>query len=223
MTAPSMLVLVLIGLLSGGAINYLAYKLLRTEDPFSGSPSYLDCSHKLYIWGSYSVIFIFLFCQKLSITCRRRLFLEYPLVEIITTGAFLALAWRFHISSYSVGMMIFVAVLITVCITDFKAKIIPHDITYPAIILGIMFSAQIRCDALGALAGIGISYIAFDFLAFYGLQIYIWLNKPTSAPSQQWLSTGEKSASQKTARAIILVQQWHFTSVSNLLIKVFPG
>jgi prepilin signal peptidase PulO-like enzyme (type II secretory pathway) len=127
------------------------------------------------------------------------LFVEYPLVESFTAGVFLILAWRFQINAFSIGMMIFMSVLIAVCITDFKAKIIPHEITYPAILAGIIFSAQVRSDVLGALAGVGVSYILFDFLAFYGLQIYLWLNKPTKAASQQLLSLSERLASQKAA------------------------
>ena len=35
MTVPAMYVLALIGLLSGGVINYIACLILRNEDPFS--------------------------------------------------------------------------------------------------------------------------------------------------------------------------------------------
>jgi leader peptidase (prepilin peptidase)/N-methyltransferase len=198
MTVPAMLALALIGLLSGGVMNYIACVLLRSEDLFARCAYDQDCHHKLSLWEAIP-LFSFFCPTKNCQYCRRRLFWEYPLVEIITAGAFLILAWHFHIGPYAVGMMIFVAVLIAVCITDFKAKIIPHEITYPAIILGIIFSAQVRSDALGALAGIGISYIIFDFLAFYGLQIYLWLNRPTAAPSQQFLSKNKESTSLKTS------------------------
>ncbi|MBY0550278.1 MAG: prepilin peptidase [Candidatus Obscuribacterales bacterium] len=71
------------------------------------------------------------------------------------------------------GMLAFACTLITVTVTDFREKLIPHEITYPSMIIGIIFSAVVRQDALGAMAGIGASYIIFDFLAFYGLKIYL--------------------------------------------------
>lgn len=71
------------------------------------------------------------------------------------------------------GMLAFACTLITVTITDFREKLIPHEITYPSMIIGIIFSCVVRQDALGAMAGIGASYIIFDFLAFYGLKIYL--------------------------------------------------
>lgn len=71
----------------------------------------------------------------------------------------------------TIGLTLLACTLIAVTVTDFKEKLIPHEITYPSMILGIVFSGW-RGDLLGAMAGIGASYMLFDFLAFYGLQLY---------------------------------------------------
>lgn len=68
---------------------------------------------------------------------------------------------------------VFASVLIAVTVTDFKEKLIPHEITYPAMIIGIAFSTIVRGDFFGTMTGIGASYIIFDFMAFYGLKIYL--------------------------------------------------
>lgn len=88
------------------------------------------------------------------------------------TGAVeqLPLQSRFFLT---VGFLFFACTLIAVTVTDFREKLIPHEITYPSMIIGIIFSATVRHDLLGAMAGIGASYIIFDFLAFYGLKIYM--------------------------------------------------
>lgn len=72
------------------------------------------------------------------------------------------------------GALFLACTLIAVTVTDFREKLIPHDITYPSMLVGILFSACIRNDLLGAMAGIGASYILFDFIAFYGLKVYLW-------------------------------------------------
>ena len=123
--------------------------------------------------------------------CRSTIPWYYPLVEIITAILFITILRYFGWSINGFAMLFFVSVLITVCITDFKEKIIPHEITYPAIILGIIFSAIFRRDFIGTLAGIGISYIFFDFLAFYGLKIYLFYNKPQLVHQSQ---TGSSAA-----------------------------
>ncbi len=74
------------------------------------------------------------------------------------------------------GCLAFTSTLVAVCITDFREKLIPHEITYPSMLVGIAFSALIRGDILGTMAGIGASYIIFDFMAFYGRYPYIWMN-----------------------------------------------
>jgi prepilin signal peptidase PulO-like enzyme (type II secretory pathway) len=73
----------------------------------------------------------------------------------------------------ALGGLFLACTLIAVSVTDFREKLIPHDITYPAMIVGIFFSAIVRHDLLGAMAGIGASYILFDFIAFYGLKVYL--------------------------------------------------
>lgn len=72
-----------------------------------------------------------------------------------------------------VGCLAFASTLIAVTVTDIREKLIPHEITYPSMLIGIAFSAAVRGDFMGAMAGIGASYIIFDFLAFYGLKLYM--------------------------------------------------
>lgn len=82
------------------------------------------------------------------------------------------------------GMAFFVATLIAVTVTDIREKLIPHDITYPAMIVGIFYSSFVRRDALGAMAGIGASYILFDFLAHYGLKLYTRYHAAEDEPEE---------------------------------------
>lgn len=84
------------------------------------------------------------------------------------TTHFLPLETRIPLT---IGLTVFTCTLIAVTVTDFREKLIPHEITYPSMIAGIIFSAW-RGDLLGAMAGIGASYMLFDFLAFYGLKLY---------------------------------------------------
>ncbi len=75
------------------------------------------------------------------------------------------------------GCLSFASTLIAVTITDFREKLIPHEITYPSMVVGIIFSALIRGDFVGSMVGIGASYLIFDFLAFYGLKLYMMTHK----------------------------------------------
>ncbi len=83
----------------------------------------------------------------------------------------------FYKYGLALGAFVFASTLITVTITDFREKLIPHEITYPSMLFGIAFSAIVRGDLPGAMAGIGASYILFDFIAFYGLKLYMFMHK----------------------------------------------
>ena len=199
----------LIGLFIGGLASYFANLLLYSEN-LIGYPSVSGhCNHKGQILDALPVVSFFLVKDKCKF-CQRRVRWQYPLAEILLAISFIALFNHFGFGSYALGMAILVTVLLTICITDFRTKIIPHEITYPAILVGIIFSAIIRADLLGSLAGIGISYILFDFLAFYGLKIYIWFNQPTLAPAKQFISKDVSTFTKLTKR---------ITSVTHFLSK----
>src|SRR5579872_4325537 len=145
MTLPTMCAFASVGLFTGGLINYIACLMLRSEDPLSQSIPHETCQHRHSLWEMIPLVSFF--CPTNACRhCRQRLFFEYPFIEIFTAAAFLALISYFHLTAYAIGMMVFVSILITVCITDFRAKIIPHEITYPTIILGLIFSTQVRSD-----------------------------------------------------------------------------
>jgi prepilin signal peptidase PulO-like enzyme (type II secretory pathway) len=171
----------IIGLIVGSLLNLWAHKSLNQ---LGYSASRLVCEHRKKLSELVPLV-PYLSHRGKCEHCRSGIPWYYPLVEIITAVFFIAILRYFGWSIYGFAMLFFVSVLITVCITDFKERIIPHEITYPAIILGIIFSAVVRQDFMGTLAGIGISYIFFDFLAFYGLKIYLLYNKPQLVQQSQ--------------------------------------
>lgn len=110
-----------------------------------------------------------------------RILQSFPFQPVYTQTTFTPeMFWLF------IGGALFLAsTLIAVTITDFREKLIPHEITYPAILIGIAFSAFVRRDALGAMAGIGASYILFDFIAFYGLKVYMAMHGGSDEPIRE--------------------------------------
>jgi prepilin signal peptidase PulO-like enzyme (type II secretory pathway) len=119
--------------------------------------------------------------------CHALIAWHYPVVEAFTALSFVVIVRIFGVGWYGLGMLFFASTLIAVCITDFKEKLIPHDITYPALLLGIVFSVNIRHDFWGTMAGIAISYIFFDFLAHYALKVYLWFERPDFAGQHKQL------------------------------------
>jgi prepilin signal peptidase PulO-like enzyme (type II secretory pathway) len=183
---------VIIGLCVGSFLNVLALRTLA-EKPFwtilIGNSACPKCEHKLGPLDLIPVLSYIVLAGKCKY-CKQRISWSYPVVEIITAITFVVVLHHYQVGPVSYGtddvvravvldlsMLVFFGILIAVCVTDFKEKLIPHEITYPSIMIGIAFSAWARQDLMPTLAGIGISYILFDFLAFYGLKMYYLLHK----------------------------------------------
>lgn len=202
------LVIVLLGICVGSFLNVIALRSLK-EESWLVKPSYCPkCEHKLGILDLIPVISYVIQGAKCRY-CKESISWQYPVVEILTGFAFFAVFATFGITIHGIAMAYFSAILIAICITDFREKLIPHEITYPAMLIGIFYRSffvipketisflepeAIRPDIpqnlsfvaaytgetlnafsfhpelfFNTLTGIGISYIVFDYIDFYGL------------------------------------------------------
>ncbi len=160
-----------LGACVGSFLNVLAIRLLAERAVHWPPSACIDCEHRLGPFELIPVASFFLLGGKCK-HCKNKISWQYPTVELFTGLWFMLVVWHFGLTPNCLGMLYFSAVLIAVTVTDFREKLIPHEITYPSIIFGIIFSALVRDDLLGTMAGIGGSYILFDFIAFYGLKLY---------------------------------------------------
>ncbi len=174
----------LIGLCVGSFLNVVAIRSLAGQSILKPPSQCPKCDHRLGFGDLFPVFSYFLLGGKCRY-CKASIHWHYPAVEILTAIAFVAVVHFFGTtpvevdvdrSTIALYMLLFVSTLIAVTVTDFKEKLIPHDITYPMMLVGIFFSTFIRHDLMGCLAGIGVSYILFDFIAHYGLIFYYWLH-----------------------------------------------
>lgn len=161
----------IIGACVGSFINVVALRSLAEKSWISPPSACPHCNHRLGIFDLIPIVSYFLLGGKCRY-CKAAISWHYPLVEAFTALWFVLIIWHFDITLMGYGMLFFSSVLIAITITDFREKLIPHEITYPSILIGIFFTAVAGLNVLGTMAGIGASYILFDFIAFYGLKIY---------------------------------------------------
>lgn len=133
-----------------------------------------ECGHELGFIDQIPLLSVVLLGGRYSY-CKHAIPWQFPFIELSTAFMFVVFAHKWEQGWYLAGMLTLGCTLIAATITDIKAQLIPHDITYPSMVCGVLFSYLIRQDILGALAGIGISYLIFDLLAHYGLKAYLLL------------------------------------------------
>lgn len=212
---PSSLWLVfitLLGLVVASFINVVIYRLpliLRREWgeielpkvslswPASHCPS---CKMPLRWWHNLPLI-SWLIQQGCCVKCKKKISLQYPLVELAGASLALLIAWRFGAHLSSLVYLGFALSLLALAVIDAQTQLLPDKITLPLVWAGLtwhwIFSSNTMFNQafLGALLGYlslwslfcvfklftgreGMGYGDFKLLAAIGA----WLGAPALVP-----------------------------------------
>jgi leader peptidase (prepilin peptidase) / N-methyltransferase len=166
------LLFAVLGLCVGNLINLVAIHSISDKPWLVSGLCCDECGHQLGFADQIPLL-SFLACAGHCRYCKRAISWQFPLVELGTAFMFVAFIHKWQPGWYLMGMLTLGCTLMVATVTDIRTRLIPHDITYPSMLCGVLFSALVRNDLFGALAGMGISYLIFDFLAHYGLKLYL--------------------------------------------------
>ncbi|PCJ85318.1 MAG: prepilin peptidase [Thiotrichaceae bacterium] len=127
---------------------------LNLSTPASACP---HCGHKIRFWENIPVVSYILLKAKCS-SCSTPISIQYPVVELLTGFASLAVAYTFGPSLQTVAGLIFTWVLIALTLIDLKKQLLPDDITLPLLWAGILLSfydvfTNLNDSIIGAIAG----------------------------------------------------------------------
>ncbi len=91
-------------------------------------------------------------------SCGTRISLQYPLVELFTALASLAVAWRFGVSEQTLAALLLTWALIAMSGIDIAHKLLPDSLTLPMLWLGILLGlfhvfVDLENSVIGAMAG----------------------------------------------------------------------
>ncbi|MCW5821954.1 MAG: prepilin peptidase [Cyanobacteria bacterium TGS_CYA1] len=163
----------ILGICIGSFLNVVALRSLA-EKSWIHPPSHCpNCKHKLGFLDLIPVL-SFMMLKGICRYCNQTISLQYPLTEIFTGLIFFFVSQTFGWTLTGLAMAFFSCTLIAVTLTDLKEKLIPHEITYPSMLLGILYSSFLGTGFFNTMAGVGISYVLFDFIDFYGLVSIRW-------------------------------------------------
>lgn len=141
----------ILGICLGSLTKVIADRSL-TKETFWGR-SYCEICKKQLAWYDLFPIFSWVFLRGRCRYCKKKLSIEYPLVELLTgfltagvffkfiPANFLELRWQDQVlTSLSVIFyLVVLVVLVSVFITDFKTGYIPDRITFPAIWIMLIY------------------------------------------------------------------------------------
>ena len=165
----ALILVILCGLAWGSFLNVVIYRLpagLSLVKPPSSCPS---CHERIKPYDNIPVLSYLLLRGK----CRRcgvRIPFSYVLVEVLTPAAFVVLYLHYSLSFFFFASALFTSALIVLCFIDYRHKILPDRITFPGIVLALVYSFFRRdLPILQALLGsaVGAGFLLVIYGGYY--------------------------------------------------------
>jgi leader peptidase (prepilin peptidase)/N-methyltransferase len=166
---PQLVIAGVFGLLIGSFLNVVIYRLPRGQSLVTPPSTCPGCGTRIRPIDNIPVLSWLMLggrCHK----CRAPISVQYPIVEAVTGGLFLLVAWLTPAGPLLAARLVLVVILIVLFGIDLHHQILPNVITLPGIAIGFLFSlvgppgwvSSLIGIALGAgiLYGIAAAYYA---------------------------------------------------------------
>ena len=116
-----------------------------------------SCNHQIKAIENIPVI-SYLFLKGECNSCGTKISAQYPFVELLTAIFTVIIVWKFGFSLQALGGVIFTWFLIALSGIDIKTQLLPDNLTFPFLWLGIIFNlfatyTDLNSSVLGAIFG----------------------------------------------------------------------
>ena len=174
-------ILVLLGLCFGSFVNALVWRIKSKKDWVKARSVCVNCKHQLSVLDLVPVL-SWIFLRAKCRYCKKPISIQYPLVELLTAGLFIASYhwWPYVISTdisswlpFAVWLVCVVG-LVAMAVYDLRWMIIPDKIVVPLIALATTLAAveaiflgggprgsEIACSVSWLVADYSSSYINY--------------------------------------------------------------
>lgn len=136
------LLLILLGLAIGSFVSVITYRIPKGEDFILGR-SYCDSCKKELRWSDNIPLLSFLLYQGKSRCCHKKISPRYPLIELSTVAGFVGLYLAFGFSFLDSAYYILVVLTLSIFVIDVENQVIPDELTFILIILGLILSKSL--------------------------------------------------------------------------------
>jgi len=137
--AITTIITIIMGLCIGSFLNVCIYRLPKEKSivrPRSFCP---NCKKTIKWYDNIPVVSFILLGAKCRY-CKEKISFRYAIVEILTAGVFFLLVYTLGLNAITIIYMALSAALIVATFIDFELQIIPDEITYGGMIVGLILS-----------------------------------------------------------------------------------
>jgi leader peptidase (prepilin peptidase)/N-methyltransferase len=120
-----------------------------------------QCGH-LIRWYENIPVVSYLALRGKCASCRTPIGMRYPVVELVTAAFFALCAWRWGLTPQAAAWAAFAALLICLFLIDFDTQILPDDLNYVLLWLGLLAAATgWTVPLVSAVWGAALGYLLF--------------------------------------------------------------
>ncbi len=141
------------GAVIGSFLNVCIYRLPRGKSIVRPASACAQCGRHLS-WAENIPIVSYLVLRGRCRTCRARISLRYPLVELVTALTFAAAWLAYGPTPLLVSRLVFACALIVLFAIDLEHHLLPNVITLTGIVVGLGFSFLTEPGWTSAVVGI---------------------------------------------------------------------
>jgi len=129
----------ILGSILGSFLNVCIYRLPKEESIVYPGSHCTSCKRSINFYHNIPIL-SYIFLKGRCSYCNSKIPFIYPAVETLTGLLFVATLWRFGLGLDTLFYLVFICGLIVIAFVDLKHMIIPNVITYPGILLGILYN-----------------------------------------------------------------------------------
>jgi prepilin signal peptidase PulO-like enzyme (type II secretory pathway) len=127
------------GLIFGSFINVVTYRLKNGRNVIFGRSFCPECKTQLR-WYDLIPLLSFIWLRRYCRYCHKKISWQYPIVELISGLLWVLIFYKFGISLINIYYLFIFSLFLVIVVYDFKWRIIPDKIVYPAVIIVVIYN-----------------------------------------------------------------------------------
>lgn len=141
------LIITVMGLAVGSFLNVIIFRLPEGFSIRRPARSVTRCCKKRIPWYHNFPLISYAALRGKCAFCKKPIAARYPLVELITGLSFVAVYHHFGLSIDTLYFAFFCALLIATTFIDIDHRIIPDELSYGGVAVGLLGAAMVSFDA----------------------------------------------------------------------------
>ncbi len=160
----------MMGAVLGSFANVLIYRLPRQESIVTPGSRCPHCRNPIRPWDNLPIL-SYLLLRGRCRHCGAPIAVRYLIVELAAGGLFAGLVWQYGVTLTALRFAILVIPLLVAFFTDLEWNLIPNAVTYPGILVGLVFGAAsgTLVPSLAAAFGAGGVFLLIGVLSHGGM------------------------------------------------------